>query len=685
MQMSLEPNERLRIDALIDAGLSCQQSGDFGAAAQWYQRALDLEPTNFDALQLQGLVRLQTGNDDAGIELLERSLAVEPRQLGTLNNLGGALRSKGRMADAIATFQRALAIEPTHPMVLTNLGSALFETGEFREAAGCFARALEKDGRNPELYCWVGHLYRRLGRPMEAAEQFRHALRLSPGLQKALESLGVVLDEAGDTAGALQALRAMEAVSPTLLLRVNRAHTALRAADWRDWVSDAAALAITELPPGAPADPGRLVALPTTPELLRKSAEQLVAQSIVRVASVLPAPPVAASAAATERRIRIGYLSPDFRYHAVGNIISELLELRDASRFEVFGYGWGPADETRERIARACDRFLDVTEMSDRTVAERLRTDNIDIVVDLAGHTAYARPLIFAARPAPVQVSWLGYPGTTGAPYMDYLLADAYIVPDKAEKHFSESVVRLPDTYLPYDRKRLVGAPRSRLEYGLPADSIVLGCFGQIRKINPLTFDIWMEVLRDTPGAALWLASDHPPIIANLRLEAQSRGVSGDRIVFAQPLRDSAEHLARYRAMDLALDTFPYGSHSTAADALWAGCPLIAVAGDTFVSRVSGSVMRAAGFPDLVAGSLEDYRELIRALVADPARVADIRARIEAARDRCALFDTARFARALESAYLEMWARHERGERPAAFSVPAAGTQASNSSSNART
>lgn len=674
MQMSVEPDQRLQIDALIDAGLSRQQSGDFQAATDWYQRALALEPTNYDALQLLGLIHLQTGNDDAGIVLLERSLAVEPLQLGTLNNLAGALRARGRMTEAIAAFRRALAIDPTHPMVLTNLGSALFETGELREAAGCFARALEKDARNPEIYCWVGHLYRRLGRPIEAAGQFQHALSLSPGLQKALEPLGVVLDEAGDSAGALQALRAKEALSPELSSRVNRAHSALRLADWRDWASDAAAVATTEMPPGGAGDPSRLMTLPATPELLRKSAEQLVAQCVSRVVSVLPTPPVVASRAAGERRIRIGYLSPDFRYHAVGNVISELFEVRDSSRFEAFAYGWGPADETRERIVRACDRFLDVSGISDRAVAEQLRADNIDIAVDLAGHTAYSRPLIFAARPAQVQVSWLGYPGTTGAPYMDYLVADAYTIPDGAEKHFSESVVRLPDTYLPYDRKRPVAQPRSRAEYGLPHDSIVLGCFGQIRKINPLTFDVWMEVLRDTPTAVLWLASDQAAVIANLRREAQARGVAGDRIVFAPPVRDPAEHLARYRAMDLALDTFPYGSHSTAADAVWAGCPLVAVVGDSFVTRVSGSVMRAAGFSELVANSLEDYRGLIRALVDDPVRVAAIRSRIEAARDQCPLFDTAGFARALESAYLEMWARHERGERPVAFSVPAVRT-----------
>jgi protein O-GlcNAc transferase len=668
MQMPEVPAGRIQIDALIDAGLRCQQVGDYSAAVDWYQQALALESNNFDALQLLGLVRLQTGNDDAGIELLERSLAIEPRQLGTLNNLAGVLRSKGRMADAIAAFRQALALDPTHPAVLTNLGSALFESGDFREAAACFAHALERDDRNPDIYCWVGHLYRRLGRPVEAARQFRYALQLSPQLEKVLAPLGAALDEAGDSVGALEALRAAESRSRALSSRVHRAYTALRLADWRDWVSDAAAVSVTDLPPGGAGEPGKLMSLPATPELLCKAAGQLVAQNVLPFSGVLP---VASRAADPARRIRVGYLSPDFRHHAVGNIIAEVFELREAARFEVFAYGWHTADGSRSRIMQACDHFEDVTDLSDRAVAEKLRADGIDIAIDLVGHTAYSRPLIFAAKPAPIQVSWLGYPGTTGASYMDYLVADAFTIPDGAEHDFSESVVRLPDTYLPYDRKRPVAQPRPRPEYGLPPDSIVLGCFGQIRKINPLTFDIWMEVLRETPRAVLWLASDHPSIVANLRREAEARGVSGQRILFAPPVPDPADHLARYRAMDLALDTFPYGSHSTAADAIWAGCPLLAVVGNTFVSRVSGSVVRAAGFPDLVAYDLLEYRELIRAFVGNPARIADTRARIETSRDHCALFDTPRFVRALEAAYLAMWMRYERGEPPAAFSVPA--------------
>lgn len=644
------------IDGLIDSGLQYQQRGDHQAAAAWYERALQLAPANYDALQLLGLVRLQTGSVESGITLLQHSLAIEPRQLATLNNLGGALRSVGQINEAIGAFRSALQIEPTHVRVLINLGSALLDSGDTREAAGCFAKALDRDNKNPEIYCCVGHLYRRLGRPIEAAQQFRHALHLSPGLGAARRALGLVLDEAGDAVGALEALRTFEAATPTLSARIYRAYAALRLADWRDWASDSAAVATAELPPGEAPDPGRMMSLPAAPGLLREAAVQFVRDAVPNASTTSRQP---TSAPANGRRLRVAYLSPDFHDHAVGHIISEVFERRDGARFEVFGYGWGAPKEDpwRTRIEQACDHFEDVSELSDRDVTGRLRDAGIDIVVDLAGHTGRSRPLIFASRPAPVQVCWLGYPGTTGASYMDYLVADDFIIPPGFEHYYTESVVRLPDTYLPYDRTRQVAAPRSREEYGLPPEGLVLASFCQTRKINPPVFDRWMEALRHHPRAVLWLASGHPQAITNLRREAEARGVSGDRLVFALPVPSDADHLARYRVADLALDTFPYGSHSTAADALWVGCPLVAVTGESFVSRVSGSVLRAAGFPELVASSLGEYHELIRALMEHPARIGDLRQRITETRARCALFDVPRFVKALEDAYLEMWSK----------------------------
>jgi protein O-GlcNAc transferase len=660
-----------QLEFLLEEGIRLQQNGDAVAATDCYQRVLTIDPTNYDALQLLGLGELQAGNLEAGIALLERSLASEPRQVGTLYNLGTALRNVGRPTQAITAFRRVLEFDPVHTLALISLSQVLLLGGDFRETAGLLARALKADERNPELYVCIGHLLRAVGRPKEAAANFRHALSLEPTLVNAFGALGIALFQAGDDSGALEALRSAEALVPSLNARVFRAHAALRLVEWQDWARDLATLAAVNFEHESIADPLRLMYLPVSGEELRQVAER-VCTGIAASARSLPSGSTA-SASTGKPRIRLAYLSPDFRNHAVGNIVAEVFALRDAARFEVFAYGWGPPDNgsTRERIKQACDEFHEVTSLTDYDLAQKLHADGIDIAIDLAGHTAFCRSALWASRAVALQVCWLGYPGTTGGRYMDYLISDHFTVPDGADKYYTEQVVRLPDTYLPYDRSRTVADPRSRAEYGLPEEATVLGCFGQVCKINPLVFDVWMAVLRAAPAAVLWLSDANQAATANLRREAEARGVAAGRLVFSSPIPNSAEHLARYRAMDLALDTFPYGSHSTAADVLWAGCPLVAVVGETFVSRVSGSVLRAAGFGELVAGSLPEYQNLIQALVQDAPRRNALRARLEQTRPQCRLFDMPRFVRALEHAYLAMWSRHERGETPAAFSVPA--------------
>jgi predicted O-linked N-acetylglucosamine transferase (SPINDLY family) len=257
-----------------------------------------------------------------------------------------------------------------------------------------------------------------------------------------------------------------------------------------------------------------------------------------------------------------------------------------------------------------------------------------------------------------------------GAGFMDYIIADEFVIPPGSEPAFTEQVARLPHTYLPYDRTQAIGSPRGRADYELPENALVLACFGQVRKINPPVFDAWMEVMTSVPDAVLWLATRYPPVIARLRREAEARGVAAERLVFAPPVTDVGDHLARYRLVDVALDTYPYGSHSTAADALWAGCPLVALVGDSFAARVSGSVLGAAGVPELITHSLAQYRDLLLELARDGGLRQQVRARLEELRLTCPLFDTARFVRHLEQAYLQMHQRRRQGLLPAALAIP---------------
>ncbi|MGH8694533.1 MAG: tetratricopeptide repeat protein, partial [Burkholderiales bacterium] len=359
-----------------------------------------------------------------------------------------------------------------------------------------------------------------------------------------------------------------------------------------------------------------------------------------------------------------GYLSRDFHRHAISYLVGELFELHDRGRFEVFAYSYGPDDGSpiRARIMHACEHFTDVSGESFIESAQRIGRDGIDVLVDLKGYTLGPRTQILALRPAPVQVNWLGFPGTMGADCIDYLIADPFIIPEGLEQHYAETVVRLPHCYQINDRLREVSdRVPSREECGLPNDAFVFCCFNQAYKILPETFDRWMRILRAVPGAVLWLLETNRWAVENLRRSAVERGVAAERIGFA-PHQPLADHLARYRLADLALDTFPYTSHTTASDALWMGCPLVTRAGETFASRVAGSILISAGLRELVTDNASDCERKVLELATRPAKLKALRGRLQESRDTCALFDTPRFVKNLEAAYekmFEAWMKKE--------------------------
>src|SRR5690606_24692659 len=348
-------------------------------------------------------------------------------------------------------------------------------------------------------------------------------------------------------------------------------------------------------------------------------------------------------------RLRIGYLSSDLQEHAVAYLIAEVFERHDRSRFEIFAYSHGPADASpmRNRLQAACEHFVDIARVPDDVAARRIRDDALDVLVDLKGYTAGERLAILARRPCRLQLSWLGYPGTTGASFIDGVIADSFVIPPGDEPHYSERVLRLPHSYQPNDRKRSVDEPLSRADYGLPESAFVFCCFNQTYKITPDVFSAWMRLLRAVPGSVLWLLESNPLARRNLAAAAQASGSAVERLLFA-PRLPNAQHLARYRAADLALDTFPYTSHTTLSDALWCGCPTVGLCGQTFAARVSGSLLTSAGLPELITRNLADYEALAGRLASQPEFLEAIRARVAQARDASPLFDSAGFTRALE-------------------------------------
>jgi predicted O-linked N-acetylglucosamine transferase (SPINDLY family) len=513
-----------------------------------------------------------------------------------------------------------------------------------------------------------GNVLMELGRVPEALIHYERALLLAPESAEALYQRGSALFQLKRFEAAAASFARLLELSPDHDYAAGGMfHARLHACQWGEYGATAAELA-------AAVERGEKCEVPFS--FLAHNANPATQLECARLYTADKFPPAKDPIWTGERyrhdRIRVAYLSADFHDHATAYLMAGLFEAHDRARFEISAISFGPdpPGPMRGRLRPAFDRFLEVRETSERETARLLRELEIDIAVDLKGYTTDARPGILAQRGAPVQVSYLGYPGTLGADYIDYILADAYVIPAGHERFYSEKIVRLPGSYQVNDRKRAIaGQTPSRAELGLPRDGFVFCCFNNSYKIAPGVFDVWMRLLGQVPGSVLWLLEDNADATRNLVQEADRRGVAADRLVFA-PRFGLPEHLARHRQAGLFLDTFPYNAHTTASDALWAGLPLVTCSGETFASRVAGSLLHAAGVPELATDNFVDYEALALKLAMEPDTLAAVRAKLARRRDACPLFDTGLFCRHLEAAYAAMHERHRRDEPPASFDVP---------------
>jgi len=655
------------ITATFLKGLECHKQGRLEEAEAHYQAVLAQQATHFDSLHFAGLVQWQRGRPDEAVDLIGRAIALNPSVPDAHSNLGLALQSLKKHEAALASYDRALALRPAYPEALNNRGNALQELHRLAEAIASYDRALQFNPTFALAHANRGNVLRALGRASEALECYDRALQIWPDFPDALNNRVLVLhdlkryDEAIVSAERLMTVKPNQPYGAGLLLAAR-----LHCCDWTGFAPLSAAIADGVMR-------GERVDMPLTN--MWHTASPAVQLQCARTFAAAEYPaldaPAASPARAPHERIRLVYLSHDFFQHTVAMLVAELFELHDRSCFEVSGVAYGPDDgsEMRARLRAGFDRFIDVAAASDQEAADEIRRLDADIVVDLTGFTTGYRPRILAHRPAPIQVNYLGYPGTLGTTYHDYILADCHVVPERLDAFFTEKVVRLPDTYMVNDRKRrLAGEPPTRAAAGLPETGFVFCSFNNAFKILPDVFDVWMRLLQAVPGSVLWLLDNHPSAAANLQREAARRGVEPARLVFA-PRVPVERHVARHRLADLFLDTFPYGSHTTGNDALWAGLPLLALSGETFASRVSGSLLKAVGLPELIAESLADYESLAMALASAPARLAALRQKLERQRTAAALFDTPRFCRHIEAAFTAIHERRRRGEAPASFDV----------------
>ncbi len=654
--------------ALMLLGALRLQQGDALAASKLLRRAADRRPQDPTPRYNLGIALNRLGRHGDAAEALEAVVAAHPGHADAWKSLGDARRGREERAGAIAAYREALRLRPDFPAALLNLGALLADEGEIVEAESCARRLVAAWPGNAQGWNNLGLTLMTQRLLPEAEAAFRRAVEIAPDYDTAIENLGrLVIISGRPVEGADLLRRALDLQRRARKPLSGEAFVGLLEAQGvvYDWSSmpDLVREVLARETEGF--DPFILLVQDVAPQRLRRLG-LLYGRKLTRGAVALPQRRVSAAGP-----VRLGYISADFRNHAVASLVCEALELHDRGRFTVHAYATKGAlgSHYRARIAAGVDVFREVHGLGDDAIGRAIAEDGIDILVDLGGWTADTRARAVAMRPAPVQASWLGYAASMGVPWIDYVLLDPIAAPPGCEEEFSEKIVRLPDCFQPNDRQRPVGPAPSRAAEGLPEDGFVFAAFASAFKVTPKVFDVWMRVLAAVPGSVLWTKDYGEPARSNLRREAEARGIAGHRIVFAHYAPDHAAHLGRYRLAGVALDTWPYGSHTTASDALWGGCPLIALRGTTLAARISSSVLSAAGLPDLVADDVETFVALATHLATDADALATMRARAEASR-ASPLFDTPRFVRHLEAAYLAMHDRAAAGLPPAAITLP---------------
>ncbi len=664
--LALEPNFP---EALYNQAKLLTDAGRLGEALAAYDKCIALVPRFADAMNSRGVILAKLDRHDEALASYESCLAITPNAADTLNNRGNLLAALDRHDEALASYDASLAITPDAADTLRNRGNLLAMLGRNDEALASYDRALRSAPNVPDLLDRRGNLLATLGRDDEAFASFDKCLSADPQYAPGWLSVAKLLVSRKRFEEALGVIRKLLAVAPDAdFARGYLAYVKLNLCDWDGLPEDIAVLRDQIVQ-------AKAVTLPFHSLLTLTSPNEQLLCAKARVALEFPRGSITWSASPRydHERIRLAYVSADFHEHATSHLMAGLIEHHDRNRFETIAISFGPDDdsETQRRIRGAFDRFVDVRGCSDLEAGRRIRELEVDIAVDLKGFTGDCRPGILVSRPAPLQVSYLGYPGTMGADFIDYIIADRWVIPPDQRRYYAEEIVYLPDCYQCNDDKRTIGtAAPTRIEAGLPAQGFVFCSFNHTFKIMPEVFDVWMRLLGRIEGSVLWQLADHPAARRNLRAEAERRGIAPDRIVFADRLPPD-RHLARHALADLFLDTLPYGAHTTASDALWAGLPLLTCLGSAFAGRVAASLLHAIGLPELVTTSLDEYETLAVELASEPVLLGALKAKLAVHRRTHALFDTARFCRGIEAAYVTMHQRHQRGDPPEGFAIAA--------------
>ena len=679
------------VDDVLGAGVAHHQAGRLAEAEACYRRVLAAQPNHADALNMLGALAHQVGRSDVAVDLIRRAIEIngnnpgyfyhlgcalqgqgkpdeavaafrqtvrlEPDLADDYNNIGNISRSQGKLDDAVAAYRDAVRIKPGMAEFRFNLGIGLKEQGKLDEAATAYRQAIQIKPGYAEAHCYLGMALREQGRLEEAANACRQAIGISPALAEAHCNLGITLWQQGKLGEAILACRQAIRLKPDHAA----AHCALGNAllDQGELGEAIAAYGqALKLQPNLAGWHSNLVLCLNYDERVAAAALLEAHRDWVgRHAWSVSWLGVHANDRSAERRLKVGYVSPDFRSHSVAHFLEPLLRSHDRSAIEVFCYAevnW--PDARTERFRQLADHWTVTVGMPDEALADRIRDDGIDVLVDLAGHTAKNRLLVFARKPAPVQVTWLGYPNTTGLSAMDYRLVDAVTDPvGDADAFASETLVRLPGGFLCYDGP--ADAPAPAAPPCLATGTVTFGSFNSAAKLSGATLDAWAALLARLPAARLLLkgkAFADPATCASFLVRLGTRGVAAQRVELSAYV-PQAEHFAAYGRVDIALDPFPYNGTTTPCEALWMGVPVVTLRGDRHAGRVGASLLTQLGLTDLIAGSIEEYVEIAVALAGDPARLADLRRSLRPRMEASELCDAAAFARKIEAAYRTVW------------------------------
>jgi protein O-GlcNAc transferase len=648
-----------QISFLLNKAVEALKISSLESANLYLKQAFKSQPKNPHILRLMGILHAQKKEYLEALECLNLAIKFDSKNALAYSNLGNVLNELRDFKGALAAYEQSIKLEPRYAEAWSNKGNTLSVLQRFEEALCCYEQSIKLEPRYAVAWSNKGNALSSLRRFEEALGCYDHALNLNPNYSEAWSNKGVILQELRRYDEAISCFSNALNLAPDMeWTHGDLFHAKMQVCDWEFFENDLQEIKTNIMGGKKVSTPFPLLSIIDSPDIHQRAAQ-------IYVQSKFPADYSLGSLykRLNNEKICIAYYSADYYNHATGHLISELFDRHDRSRFHIIGLSLGPSknDEKAKRIANSFDQFIEVENKTDIEVASLSRDLGVDIAVDLKGFTQHGRPKIFAYRAAPIQVNYLGFPGTMGADYIDYIVADRKVISRESADFFTEKVISLPNSYQINDKKRIISdAIFSRSDFGLPEDGFVYCCFNNNYKILPETYDGWMRILSAVERSVLWLLSDNPWSQDNLKKQASKRGVDPARIIFAERM-ELSEHLARHRLADLFIDTFPYNAHTTASDSLWAGLPVLTMSGDSFPSRVAESLLSAIGLPELVLETQSEYEDMAIQLARSPGMLNDIKLKLSNNRLVYPLFDTPSFVNALESAYLKIFDLYSRG------------------------